>query len=124
MNTRGEYARYSQTDQHNYAPAQSRETTAEQTIIQAAKIQLLVTVQIGLIGSLAAMVGHHFFLARLDGQSAEAFSQFWIKTASNAFSHVVVMFIGLVVTSLLAQAVSLVEKIRAIISYFSRCGSR
>jgi hypothetical protein len=71
----------------------------------SAKKDVARAIFIGLAGALVGILGHHFFLSYLDGRIVEGRWQFWIRNASNAFSQVVVMFMGLVVTSLLTQAV-------------------
>ena len=72
---------------------------------RSAKKEVAIMILSGLAGSLLGMLGHHFFLSYLDGRIIEDRWQFWIRNASNAFSQVVVMFMGLVFTSLLTQAV-------------------
>lgn len=79
----------------------------EKTIIHAAEKRLVTTILVGLIGAIFGIIGHYLLLIILNGRRAEA--QFWIKTVSNAFSQVVVLSMGLVMTSSLTQSVRLTD---------------
>lgn len=83
--------------------SKSPDLKVEKAVIQAAEKRLTAMVLIGLIGALLGVFGHHWFLFIINGQRAEA--QFWIKTASNAFSQIVTLFMGIVAASSLTQSV-------------------
>lgn len=82
---------------------ESPDLEVEKMIINAAEKRMTVKMFIGLIGTLLGIIGHHIFLFFVNGHRAE--SQFWIKTASNAFSQVVVLFMGFIAMSSLTQLV-------------------
>lgn len=82
---------------------ESPDLEVEKMIINAAEKRMTVKMFIGLIGTLLGIIGHHIFLFFVKGHRAE--SQFWIKTASNAFSQVVVLFMGFIAMSSLTQLV-------------------
>lgn len=75
----------------------------ENKIIRPAERRVITTILLGFIGTLVGIIGHHLFLFILNGRPAKA--EFWIKTASNAFSQVVVIFMGLIITASLIQSV-------------------
>jgi len=86
---------------------------------RSAKKDVAMTIFIGLAGALLGILGHHFFLSYLDGRIIEGRWQFWSRNASNAFSQVVVMFMALVATSLLTQAVCRTNTIRYILTFLT-----
>lgn len=83
--------------------SKSGDMELEKTIIRTAERRLTTTVLVGLIGALLVTICHHLFLFIIDGRPAQA--QLWIKNASNAFSQVVVLFMGLIAASSLTQSV-------------------
>jgi hypothetical protein len=70
-----------------------------------AKIVVVAAISLSFIGAAAAAAGHHFFLSSLHGRHIDEYSQFWVKTASNAFAHLVVLLLGIVATTSLTQMV-------------------
>ena len=84
---------------------------------RSAKKDVATTIFIGLAGAILGILGHHFFLSYLDGRIVEGRWQFWSRNASNAFSQVVVMFMGLVVASLLTQAVCRTSTTRNLLTF-------
>jgi len=66
-----------------------------------ATIISLTSIIVGIVLALSLSVGHHLFLAYLQGKNVEDFSQIWVKNASNAFASIFAAFLGFSVTSAL-----------------------
>lgn len=92
-----------QDDREGQDHSSDANTEMQKTVTQAAKNRLIIVILIGLLGAIVGMIGHHFFQSYLNGRPADA--QFWTKNASNAFSQVVALFLGLVASAVLTQAV-------------------
>lgn len=72
---------------------------------QSAKRDFVMKLLSGTVSTLVFMLAHHFFLSVLESRLAGEREQFWLKAASNAFSQVVVLFMSIVATAILAQLV-------------------
>lgn len=76
-----------------------------QSASHMAKRAVVQKLLVGTLGTFIFMISHHIFLLLLDGRPAGERRQFWVKTASNAFSQIAVLFMTVVATIVLSQLV-------------------
>lgn len=79
---------------NHYAPAS-----------KGADVRITFGILVPLLMAFTTSVVHHWLLLRIEGRPVIAYSQFWIKNVDNALATIVVLLLGLSLSTSLTQVV-------------------